>query len=157
MHLNAVTFDPLVRSRGSVWHHPSCWVRHRWYCRCVSALPLAVTNAIRHGPAHGQLLDLRHSWNFSCSVREIAAERLIFDRSDQQKPNPPQSYIPRQLSSTHLRHMGGGTGGSYWAICRLFYVQVLFFRHSGPRLYPLTISVGHQTSSMSSPGTYDAH
>jgi hypothetical protein len=27
----------------------------------------------------------------------------------------------------------GGAGGSYWAICWLFYVQVLFIRHSGPR------------------------
>ena len=51
----------------------------------------------------------------------------------------------------------GGAGGSYWAICWLFYVQVLFIRHSGPRLYPLTKSVGLQTSSMSCPPTYDAH
>jgi hypothetical protein len=34
---------------------------------------------------------------------------------------------------------------------------VLFIRHSGPRLYPLTKSVGHQTSYMSCPSTYDAH
>jgi hypothetical protein len=51
----------------------------------------------------------------------------------------------------------GGAGGSYWAICWLFHVQVLFFRYSGPRLYPLTKSVGHQTSLMSCPTTYDAH
>jgi hypothetical protein len=51
----------------------------------------------------------------------------------------------------------GGAGGSYWAICWLFYVQVLFIRHSSPRLYPLTKSVGLQTSSMSCPLTYDAH
>jgi hypothetical protein len=54
----------------------------------------------------------------------------------------------------------GGAGGSYWAICWLFYVQVLFIRqirHSGPRLYPLIKSVGHQTSFMSCPSTYDAH
>ena len=49
----------------------------------------------------------------------------------------------------------GGAGGSYWAICWLFYVQVLFFRHSGPRLYPLTKSVGHQTSFLSCPSTCD--
>jgi hypothetical protein len=36
----------------------------------------------------------------------------------------------------------GGAGGSYWAICWLFYVQLLFIRHSGPRLYPLIKSVG---------------
>jgi hypothetical protein len=51
----------------------------------------------------------------------------------------------------------GGAGGSYWAICWLFYVQVLFIRHSGPRLYPLTKSVGHQTLFLSCPTTYDAH
>jgi hypothetical protein len=51
----------------------------------------------------------------------------------------------------------GGAGGSYWAICWLFYVQVLFIRHSGPRLYPLIKSVGHQTSFLSCPTTYDAH
>jgi hypothetical protein len=51
----------------------------------------------------------------------------------------------------------GGAGGSYWAICWLFHVQVLFIRHSGPRLYPLTKSVGHQTSYMSCSTTYDAH
>ena len=89
-------------------------------------------------------------------MREIAVERLIFDRSDQQISNQPWSYTPRQLSSAPIRHMGGA-GGSYWAICWLFYVQVLFIRHSGPRLYPLTKSVGLQTSSMSCPPTYDAH
>jgi hypothetical protein len=51
----------------------------------------------------------------------------------------------------------GGVGGSYLAICWLFYVQVLFIRHSSPRLYPLTKSVGHQTSFLSCPSTYDAH
>jgi hypothetical protein len=51
----------------------------------------------------------------------------------------------------------GGAGGSYWAICWLFYVPHKIFRHSGPRLYPLTKSVGLQTSSMSCPPTYDAH
>jgi hypothetical protein len=39
--------------------------------------------------------------------------------------------------------------------------QVLFFRHSSARpsfaLYPLTKSVGHQTSSTSCPSPYDAH
>jgi hypothetical protein len=54
-------------------------------------------------------------------------------------------------------------GGRWWlilghllAVLRM-HKQVLFFRHSGPRLYPLTKSVGHQTSSMSCPTTYDAH
>jgi hypothetical protein len=48
-------------------------------------------------------------------------------------------------------------------ICWLFYVQVQvqvqvpFFRHSGPRLYPLTKAVGLRTSSISFPPTYDAH
>jgi hypothetical protein len=35
------------------------------------------------------LLLVRGSWDFSCSVREIAVERLIFDRSDQQISNQP--------------------------------------------------------------------
>jgi hypothetical protein len=41
------------------------------------------------------------------SVREIAVERLIFDRSDQHISNQPWSYTPKQLSSAPLRHMGG--------------------------------------------------
>jgi hypothetical protein len=48
----------------------------------------------------------------------------------------------------------GGAGGSYWAIRWLFYVtshefyvQVLFFRHSVPRFYPLTKSVDRATSA----------
>jgi hypothetical protein len=51
----------------------------------------------------------------------------------------------------------GGACGSYWAICWLFYVPYKTFRHSGPRLYPLIKSVGHQTSFLFCPPTYDAH
>ena len=133
-------------------------MRHSWGCWPYSALQLDVTNDIRHQPACGQLLGLRPeaAGTLQLLSGEIAAERLIFDRSDQQISNQPWSYTPRQLSSAPIRHMGGA-GGSYWAIWWLFYVQVLFFRHSGPRLYPLTKSVGLQTSSMSCPPTYDAH
>jgi hypothetical protein len=61
-------------------------------------------------------------------VREIAAERLIFDRSDQQNSNQPQSYTPKQLSSAPRRHMGGA--GGWWLIlpiapfagCSTYYV-----------------------------------
>jgi hypothetical protein len=120
-----------------------------------SALPLAVTNEIRHQPACGQLLDLMRSWDFSCSVREIAAEWVIFDRSDQHKSTQPHSYTPRQLPSAPLRHMGGA-GGSYWTICWLFYILATYYVHSGPRLYPLTKSAGLQISFMSCPPTCDA-
>jgi hypothetical protein len=70
----------------------------------------------------------------------MAAERLVFDRSDQQKSN-------QQLSS---------------APPGLFYVQVLFFSALRPSfivyiLYPLTKPAGHQSSYMSCPTTYDAH
>jgi hypothetical protein len=46
-------------------------------------LPLAVMNDIRHQPACGQLLGLRQLGLQLLTVREIAAERLIFDQSDQ--------------------------------------------------------------------------
>jgi hypothetical protein len=61
----------------------------------------------------------RGSWDSSCSVMEMAVERLIFDRSDQQqKSNQPESYAPRQRSSAPLRHYYrhmGSAGGSYSA------------------------------------------
>jgi hypothetical protein len=43
-------------------------------------------------------------------TKEIAAERLIFYRSDQQISNQPWSYAPRQLFSAPLRHMWGAVG-----------------------------------------------
>jgi hypothetical protein len=46
-------------------------------------------------------------------VREIAAERLIFDRSDQQKSNQPQAYAQTALQRTSQAY--GGGGGSYSA------------------------------------------
>jgi hypothetical protein len=49
--------DGCVMEHGAVGAIPHC----HWPC---------VTNAIRHQPACGQLLDLRHSWDFSCSVGE---------------------------------------------------------------------------------------
>jgi hypothetical protein len=69
-----------------------------------------------------------------------------------------RGHIPLNSSPAHLSgiwgalvaHIGPFAGYST-------YKQVLFIRHSGPRLYPLTKSVGHQTSSMSCPTTYDAH
>jgi hypothetical protein len=78
------------------------------------ALPLAVTNDIRHQPACDQLLGLsRGSWDFSCSVREIAAERLIFDRSDQHKSNHPQtrSHMPLGSSPQRTFQANGGRWG----------------------------------------------
>jgi hypothetical protein len=48
----------------SVWHHSSCWVRHGWGCRPYAALPLAVTNDIRHQLACGQLLGRRKETSF---------------------------------------------------------------------------------------------
>jgi hypothetical protein len=50
----------------------------------------------------------------SRSVSEIAAERLIFDRSDQQDANQPESNTPRQLSSAPLSQAYGG--GRWWLI-----------------------------------------
>jgi hypothetical protein len=76
-----------------VWHHPSCWVRHGWGCRPYSALPLAVTNDIRHQPACGQLLDLRQLGLQLLSEGNSRCERLIFDRSDQQNANQRTGVI----------------------------------------------------------------
>jgi hypothetical protein len=86
------------------------------------------------------------SWGFSCSVREIAVERLIFDRSDQQDADSTEPHTPRQPPSAPptQAHGGRGAGGPYWVICWLFYVPYKIFRHSGPRLYPLIKPVGLQ-------------
>jgi hypothetical protein len=62
--------------------------------------------------------------------------------------------IPLDSPPAHLSGISGGDGGPYWAICWLFYVPYKIFRHSGPRLYPLTKSVGLQTPSMPCPPTY---
>jgi hypothetical protein len=70
-----------------------------------------------------------------------------------------RSHIPLNSSPAHLSgiwgalvaHAGPFAGYSTYKCC------LFFIRHSGPRLYPLTKSVGHQTSSMSCPRPYDAH
>jgi hypothetical protein len=151
MHLKRCNFRPtgpfgITLRAGCAMDGAVCLIPHcHWPSRTIYGTSRRVASCWAWG-----------SWDCSCSVREIAVERLTFDRSDQQISNQPWSYTPEQLSSTPLRHMGGA-GGSYWAICWLFYVHVLFIRHSGPRLYPLTKSFGHQTSFLSCPSTYDAH
>jgi hypothetical protein len=91
----------------------------------------------------------RGNWDFSCSVREIAVERLIFDRSDQQISNQPWSYTPRQLSSAPIRHMHmRGAGGSYSAttshmgkcMALLMHLKCCNFRPTGP--FGITLCAG---------------
>jgi hypothetical protein len=65
------TRAPMLCPKGAptIWHKStaamppcsctSCWVRRGWGCRPYSALPLAITDDIRHQPACGQLLGLR--------------------------------------------------------------------------------------------------
>jgi hypothetical protein len=82
------------------------------------------------------------------SLAALRASWLRFHRTG--------SYAPRELSSAHLGHMGGALVAHFPFAGYSTYV--LFFRHSGPRLYPLTKSAGHQTSFMCScPSTYEAH
>jgi hypothetical protein len=91
-------------------------------------------------------------WDSSCSVREIAVERLIFDRSDQQISNQPWSYTPKQLSSTPLRHMGAvvartrprslahGQHICIYALALLMHLKRCIFRPTGP--FGITLRAG---------------
>jgi hypothetical protein len=55
--------------------------------------------------------------------------------------------------------MGPGAGRWWLILGHLLAIPrtSAVFRHSGPSLYPLAKSVGHQTSTMSFPTTCDAH
>jgi hypothetical protein len=61
--------------------------------------------------AGGGPFGLKSLYVFSCSVREIAVERLIFDRSDQQNANPPESCTPGQPSSQRTSQAAYSTWG----------------------------------------------
>jgi hypothetical protein len=81
-----------------------------------------------------------------------SVERLIFDRIN-------RSHMPLGSSPAHLSGIWGAMVAHIGPVagCSTYNAQVLFFRYSGPRLYPLTKSVGHQTSYMPCPTTCDAH
>jgi hypothetical protein len=145
---NAVTFDPLVRlaslfvlgaSWMGLWELSSAVTgcHERYTARAGGVWPAA-------GPEAAGTSD------FSCSVREIAAERLIFDRSDQQKPNPRQSYIPWQPPSAPPRHMGGRWwlilgrglthGHMHWPWWLVMHLKCCNFRPTGP--FGITLRAG---------------
>jgi hypothetical protein len=87
----------------------------------------------------------------------ISAERLGFDRSDQQKWNPLQSHAPIQLFNTPPRHICSvlkaniGPFATYsTCTCCFFGTPALF-----PVLYPLGKSVGYETSGVSCPSPHN--
>jgi hypothetical protein len=136
----------------------SCSARHGADCKRVSALPARGCQeryTARAGARTSSCWTWR-SWDFSSPVREIAAERLLFDRSDQQINRIQRSHISRNRCPAHLSgiwgaleaHIGPFAGYSTYRCC---------FFGTPALVYPLTNSVGHQTSSMSFATTCDAH
>jgi hypothetical protein len=109
MHLKCCNFRPAGPFGASPFVLGASWMGLQAHFRIATGCHERYTARAGAWPAAGPEAAAGTSAAQS-PVREIAAERLIFDRSDQQKPNPRQSH-PLGSSPAHL----SGTWGGRWS------------------------------------------